>query len=54
VALLGFDARCPLAAAFPSGIGGTYETAMYLVRWNDAVLREWNTDRAIHVEAGCL
>jgi hypothetical protein len=27
---------------------------MYLVRWNDAVLREWNTDRAIHVEAGCL
>ena len=54
LALLGFDARCPLAAAFPSGIGGTYETAMYLVRWNDAVLREWNTDRAIHVEAGCL
>lgn len=54
VALLGFDARCPLAAAFPRGLGGTYETAIHLVSWNERLLGEWNADHAIHLEQGCL
>lgn len=54
VAIFGFDARCPLGDAFPAGLGGTYETGIYLVSWDLAVLRGWDADRPIHLEAGCL
>jgi hypothetical protein len=54
VAVLGFDARCPLASVFPRGLGGTYETIIYVVSWDDHDLRGWTVDRAIHLEEGCL
>jgi hypothetical protein len=54
MALIGHDARSSLGASLPRGLGGTYETAIHLVTWNEGTLRRCAADRPIHLEEGCL
>jgi hypothetical protein len=54
VALVGYDARSSLGATLPRSLGGTYETAIHLVSWNQETRRTWDAGRTIHLEEGCL
>ncbi len=52
--LLGFDSRCPLPASFASRASHVYTTGVYLVSWDPMQWNEYNRDRLIYLELGCL
>lgn len=52
--LLGFDARCPLSTSFASRASHVYTTGVYLVSWDPMQWKEYNRDRLIYLELGCL
>jgi hypothetical protein len=52
--LLGFDSRCPLSASFASRASHVYTTGVYLVSWDPMQCKEYNRDRLIYLELGCL
>ena len=52
--LLGFDSRCPLSASFASVASHVYTTGVYLVSWNPMEWTEYERDRLVYLELGCL
>ena len=52
--LLGFDSRCPLSTSFASRASHVYATGVYLVSWNPMEWKEYERDRLIYLELGCL
>ena len=52
--LLGFDARCPLSTKFAASASHVYTTGIYLVSWDPMQWKEYNRDRLIYLELGCL
>lgn len=52
--LLGFDSRSPLSTSYAARASHEYTTGVYLVSWNPMQWKEYNTDRWIYLELGCL